>query len=269
MCEASPRPIPRCRLASSHISQPIRGSMSVPRWRFTPSTPEQVLTFAVYHDHPFVQHHAAANPSLPPAALEILLSDSSRHRRTEAVLHPNTSVEMILPLATDRSFEVRRRVAHQPGMPAEVLDQLARDPRPEVRAAVAWNANTTQQTLDTLAADEDALVRTAVEAARNRTDRTPDDPTSGADDEDPDNPARADAGPSADRRPTFVAQPPGAGISKSEWARAFLEAQSPNPSVRPRGRDALTAMGCQWHDLSETPSAPVDGSSGHPTRADE
>lgn len=66
-----------------------------------------------------------------------------------------------------------------------------------------------------------------------------------------------------------VAQPPGEGVSRSEWARAFLEAQSPNPAVRQRGRDALTAMGSQWHDLPETPSAPTDGSSGHPTRADE
>ena len=265
-------------VAAAHPAMPARAlaHLAADPWLYVraavalhPSTPEQVLTFAVYQDHPFVQHHAAANPSLPPAALEILLSDSSRHRRAEAVLHPNTSVETILPLATDRSFEVRRRVAHKPGAPAEVLDQLARDPRPEVRAAVAWNANTTQQTLDTLAADEDALVRTAVEAARNRTDRKPDDPTSGADDEDPDNPASKDAGSSADRRPTFVAQPPGEGISKSEWARAFLEAQSPNPSVRQRGRDALTAMGCRWHDLSETPSEPVDGSSGHPRRANE
>ena len=265
-------------VAAAHPATPARvlAHLAVDPWLYVraavalhPSTPEQVLTNAVYHDHPFVQHHAAANPSLPPAALEILLSDSSRRRRAEAVLHPNASVEMVLPLATDRSFEVRRRVAHKRGMPAEVLDQLARDPRPEVRAAVAWNASTTKQALDALAADEDALVRSAVEAARNRVDRSPVDSMSGADDADPDNAAGTDASSGLNRRPTFVAQPPGEGVSKSEWARAFLEAQSPDPSVRRRGRDALTAMGCQWHDLSETPSAPADGSSGHPARDDE
>ena len=265
-------------VAAAHPAMPARvlAHLAADPWLYVraavalhPSTPEQVLTYAVYHDYPFVQHHAAANPSLPPAALEILLSDSSRHRRAEAVLHSNTSVEMVLPLATDRSFEVRRRVAHKPGMPAEILDELARDLRPEVRAAVAWNANTTQQTLDALATDKDALVRSAAEAARTRSDMTPEDPMNGAYGEDPDDAASADAGSSSDRRPSFVAQPPGEGVSKSEWARAFLEAQSPNPAVRQRGRDALTAMGCQWRDLSETPSAPTDGSSGHPTRADE
>lgn len=50
----------------------------------------------------------------------------------------------------------------------------------------------------------------------------------------------------------FYAQPPPAGVSSEEWARAFLEAQSPNPSIRQRGRDALTSMGCQW---SEEPAA--------------
>ena len=47
-------------------------------------------------------------------------------------------------------------------------------------------------------------------------------------------------------------------VSRSEWARAFLEAQSPNPTVRQRGRDALTAMGCQWVDPAESPSAPAN-----------
>ena len=57
------------------------------------------------------------------------------------------------------------------------------------------------------------------------------------------------------REPTFLAQPPGEGVSTRDWAQAFLEAQSPNPAVRQRGRDALTAMGCQWDDLSEEEDA--------------
>ena len=265
-------------VAASHPAMPaqVLAHLAVDPWLYVraavalhPSTPEQVLTYAVYHDYPFVQHHAAANPSLPTAALEILLDDSSRRRRAEAVLHPNTSVEMVLPLATDRSLEVRRRVAHKPGIPAEVLNQLARDPRPGVRAAVVWNANTTKQALDALATDEDALVRSAVEAARNRADRSHVAPMSRAGDEDLDNAASTDAGSGSDRRPTFVAQPPGEGVSKTEWAKAFFEAQSPNPAVRQRGRDALTAMDCQWHDFSETPSASAAGSSGHPPRAEE
>ena len=70
--------------------------------------------------------------------------------------------------------------------------------------------------------------------------------------------AGVDAAPSGNRLPTFLAQPPGEGVSRSEWARAFLEAQSPNPTVRQRGRDALTAMGCQWIDPTEPPSAPAN-----------
>ena len=58
------------------------------------------------------------------------------------------------------------------------------------------------------------------------------------------------------RRPTFIAQPPGEGVSTGEWAQAFLEAQSPNPDVRQRGRDKLTAMGCQWHDFTEEATPP-------------
>ena len=46
----------------------------------------------------------------------------------------------------------------------------------------------------------------------------------------------------------FFAQPPPEGVSHEEWARAFLEAQSPNPVVRQRGRDALTEMGCSFMD---------------------
>ncbi len=46
----------------------------------------------------------------------------------------------------------------------------------------------------------------------------------------------------------FLAQPPPVGVSREEWARAFLEAQSPNPDVRQRGRDALTEMGCAFLD---------------------
>ena len=58
------------------------------------------------------------------------------------------------------------------------------------------------------------------------------------------------------RRPTFIAQPPGEGVSTREWAQAFLEAQSPNPDVRQRGRDKLIAMGCQWHDFAEETTPP-------------
>ena len=48
--------------------------------------------------------------------------------------------------------------------------------------------------------------------------------------------------------PQFFAQPPPDGVSHEEWARAFLEAQSPNPEVRQRGRDTLTEMGCAFMD---------------------
>ena len=58
------------------------------------------------------------------------------------------------------------------------------------------------------------------------------------------------------RRPTFIAQPPGEGVSTREWAQAFLEAQSPNHDVRQRGRDKLTAMGCQWRDSTEEATPP-------------
>lgn len=57
------------------------------------------------------------------------------------------------------------------------------------------------------------------------------------------------AGTAAGRGPQrFLAQPPPVGVSREEWARAFLEAQSPNPDVRQRGRDALTEMGCAFMD---------------------
>lgn len=48
----------------------------------------------------------------------------------------------------------------------------------------------------------------------------------------------------------FFAQPPPDGVPHEEWARAFLEAQSPNPEVRQRGRNALTQMGCAFMDGS-------------------
>ena len=46
--------------------------------------------------------------------------------------------------------------------------------------------------------------------------------------------------------PRFYAEPPAVGVSTDEWARAFLEAQSPNPKVRDRGRAKLTDLGYQW-----------------------
>ena len=49
----------------------------------------------------------------------------------------------------------------------------------------------------------------------------------------------------------FYAQPPPPHVPNREWAMAFLQAQSPNPEVRKRGRDALDAMGCEWVDNSE------------------
>lgn len=46
----------------------------------------------------------------------------------------------------------------------------------------------------------------------------------------------------------FFAQPPPPGVSNEAWSLAFLEAQSPDPRVRQRGRDALTEMGCAFMD---------------------
>ena len=54
----------------------------------------------------------------------------------------------------------------------------------------------------------------------------------------------------------FFAQPPPEGVSRREWARAFLEAQSPDPEVRQRGRDTLTDLGCDFMD--GTPPNPPD-----------
>lgn len=52
----------------------------------------------------------------------------------------------------------------------------------------------------------------------------------------------------------FFAQPPPDGVSHDQWARAFLEAQSPNLELRRRGRDALTEMGCAFTDGPSPPS---------------
>lgn len=54
----------------------------------------------------------------------------------------------------------------------------------------------------------------------------------------------------------FLAQPPPPEVPSEDWARAFLEAQSPDPEVRRRGRDALTAMGCQWQEVEVPPQPP-------------
>ena len=43
----------------------------------------------------------------------------------------------------------------------------------------------------------------------------------------------------------FFAEPPIPEDTK-KWSQAFLEAQSPNPNVRQRGRDKLTEMGYAW-----------------------
>ena len=63
---------------------------------------------------------------------------------------------------------------------------------------------------------------------------------------------RQSKGPSRHTTPAgpsqFFAQPPPDGVSHEEWALAFLEAQSPNPELRQRGRDALTEMGCAFMD---------------------
>ena len=224
-----------------------------------PATPEHLLIAVVRHDNLFVLRHAAANPSLPPLAVELMLGDSSRWVRADAVRHPNTPVELAVGMATDRSLEVRRMVAYKPGVPAEVLEQLARDPKAQVRAAAAWNANTPAATLEALAADEEQVVRSAVAARPDAVEEILAAPADDIDDDARDDTAAgADAASSGNRRLTFLAQPPGEGVSRSEWARAFLEAQSPNPTVRQRGRDALTAMGCQWVDPAESPSAPAN-----------
>lgn len=57
-------------------------------------------------------------------------------------------------------------------------------------------------------------------------------------------PPRASAGPPRQ----FFAQPPPDGVSREAWAQAFLEAQSPNPAIRKRGRDTLTDLGCAFMD---------------------
>ena len=139
-------------------------------------------------------------------------------------------------------------VAYKPGMPASILEHLARDPKAKVRAAVAWNANTPTETLEALAADGDALVGSAVEARLNAPDEVPPAPPGSEDIDD------ADTG----RRLLFLAQPPGKGVDRSEWAQAFAESMSPNPDVRQRGRDTLTDMGSQWIDPVEPQDPPTN-----------
>ena len=230
-------PVPLLVALSTDPSFYVRATVAL-----HPDTPEPVLLAAVHDENLFVVRHAAGNPSLPLLALRLMLNSSSRWLRADAVRHPKTPVELAIPLATDRSLDVRQMVAYKPGVPAEILGQLAGDPKAQVRAAVAWNANTPSETLEALAEDEAAEVRSAVEARLNAPEKVPPVPPSDQDSDD-------DAG----RRPSFLAQPPGEGVDRSEWARAFLEAQSPNPDVRQRGRDALTDMGSQWVDPTESP----------------
>ena len=213
-----------------------------------PNTPQRVLLETIQDEVLFVVRNAAGNPAVPLLALRLMLYSNSRWLRADAVRHPNTPVQLTIPFATDRSLEVRRMVAYKPGMPASILEHLARDPKAKVRAAVAWNANTPTETLEALAADGDALVSSAVEARLNAPDEVPPAPPGSEDIDD------ADTG----RRLLFLAQPPGKGVDRSEWAQAFAESMSPNPDVRQRGRDTLTYMGSQWIDPVEPQDPPTN-----------
>ena len=236
-------PVPVLTALSLDPSIYVRASVAL-----HPDTPEQGLSAAIRHRELFILRHAAANPSLPLWALRSMLNNSSRRVRADAVRHPNLSARMAIPLASDLSLEVRRMVAYKPGMPTRILEQLARDPKAQVRAAVAWNANTSSETLDALAADKEALVRSAVEARLNAPDEVPPAPPGSQDIDDND----------TGRRIFFLAQPPGKGVDRSEWAQAFAESMSPNPDVRQRGRDTLTDLGSQWIDPTESPPTPTN-----------